>query len=152
MMENSEAAIQLKPVTKENLDAVLALRVSEAQKTFVSTTAESLAQAYVYPGTAYPFAVCHGDETVGFIMMGYYEEKQYYTLWKLLIDRKYQGRGYGRAALELGIAFLKEQFRANEVYTGVLRENQAARNLYRSVGFQETGLFENNMEELCLKV
>ena len=69
--------IRLKQVTKENLDAVLALKVSDGQTDFVSSTAESLAQAYVYAETAFPFAVCDGQDVVGFIMMGYYEEKKY---------------------------------------------------------------------------
>ena len=143
--------VQLKPVTGENLDEVLALKVHESQAGFVSTTAESLAQAYVYPETAFPFAVYDDQTVVGFIMMGYYEAKQYYTLWKLLIDERYQHRGYGGKALELGIAFLKEKFRVKEIYTGVIPENQAAKELYHSIGFEETGLFENGMEELCLR-
>ena len=143
--------IQLKPVTRENLDAVLRLRVHDSQKSFVSTTVEALAQAYVYRGTAFPFAVCDDQEIVGFIMMGYYEDKKYYTLWKLLIDREHQNRGYGRKALELGITFLKERFHVSEIYTGVSPGNTAAKELYRSVGFEGTGLTENNMEELCLK-
>ena len=143
--------VRLEPVTKENLEAVLALRVREGQESFVSTTAESLAQAYAYAETAFPFAVLDGGETVGFIMMGYYADKQYYTLWKLLIDRDRQGRGYGRKALELGIAYLKKRFGVREVYTGVVPENTAAKRLYLSAGFAETGLFENGMEELRLK-
>ncbi len=143
--------VQLKPVTGDNLDEVLALKVHESQKGYVSTAAESLAQAYVYSETAFPFAVYSGQDIVGFIMMGYYETKGYYTLWKLLIDGRYQHRGFGREALELGIAFLKEKFGAGEVYTGVIPENHTAKKLYLSVGFRETGLFENGMEELCLK-
>ncbi len=143
--------VHLEPVTKENLDAVLALSVEERQKRFVSSTAESLAQAYVYADTAFPFAVRDDSDVVGFIMMGYYEEKAYYTLWKLLIDRRYQGHGYGRRALELGIAFLKERFRVREVYTGVLPDNSPAKTLYRSAGFVFTGLFENGMEEMRLE-
>ena len=100
--------VRLKPVTGENLDEVLALKVHESQAGFVSTPAESLAQAYVYPETAFPFAVYDDQTVVGFIMMGYYEAKQYYTLWKLLIDERYQHQGYGRQALEQGIEFLKE--------------------------------------------
>ena len=142
---------ELKPVTKENLAAVLALKASESQAGYVSTTAESLAQAYVYARTAYPFAVCDEGEVVGFIMMGYYEAKRYYTLWKLLIGREHQHKGYGRKALELGIAFLKEQFGVSEVYTGVLPDNEPAKRLYRSAGFRATGLVENNMEEMRLE-
>ena len=144
--------IQIKPITKDNLDKVLSLSVHDSQKGFVSTTAESLAQAYVYKDTAFPFAVYDGQEIVGFIMMGCYEAKNYYTLWKLLIDRKHQHIGYGRKALELGIAFLKDRFRITEIYTGVSPGNLAAKQLYHSAGFQDTGIFENNMEELCLKL
>ena len=72
--------VRLKPVTSENLDEVLALKVLESQAGFVSTPAEFLAQAYVYPETAFPFAVYDDQTVVGFIMMGYYEAKQYYTL------------------------------------------------------------------------
>ena len=143
--------IELEQVTKENIGAVLALDVDESQRRFVSSTAESLAQAYVYFTTAFPFAVSDDGKIVGFIMMGFYEEKGYYTLWKLLIDRKYQHKGYGRKALELGIAFLQEWYGVSEIYTGVTPGNTAAKNLYLSMGFRETGLVENNMEELCLR-
>ena len=138
---------ELRPVTKENIDSLLALRVHDFQRGFVSTVAESLAQAYAYRDTAYPFAVYEGDKIVGFIMMAYYEAKQYYTLWKFLIDREHQGRGVGRQALELGIAFMKERFGVSEIYTGVVPENAAAKHLYGSVGFSATGLFESGMEE-----
>lgn len=140
--------VQIRPVTRENLDEVLALSVHESQRAFVSTTAESLAEAYVYSDTAFPFAVYDDETIVGFIMMGYYEAKNYYTLWKLLIDKKYQGKGYGRCALEQGLAFLKERFNVSTVYTGVAPGNAVAKSLYLSMGFVETGLFENNMEEL----
>lgn len=143
--------VHLEPVTKDNLDAVLTLEVNDSQKGYVSSAAESLAQAYVYQETAFPFAVYNDDTVVGFIMMGYYEEKKYYTLWKLMIDRRHQGRGYGKAALELGIAFVKERFRAKEIYTGVIPGNSTAKSLYRSVSFEDTGLFENGMEEMRLR-
>ena len=141
----------LRPVTKENIDELLALRVRADQEGFVSTVGDSLAQAYVYSETAYPFGIYDGDTPVGLIMMAYYEAKGYYTLWKLLIDKDHQHRGFGRQALEQGIAFLKERFGAKEVYTGVVPENTAAKKLYGSVGFAFTGLYENGMEEWRLE-
>ncbi len=142
--------VHLEPVTKENLEDVLSLRINENQAGYVSTTAESLAQAYVYQKTAFPFVVYSNREIVGFIMMGYYEAKQYYTLWKLLIDRDYQHRGYGKAALQQGLLFLKDRFHVQEIYTGVIPGNTAAKSLYESLGFRETGVFENNMIEMRL--
>lgn len=143
--------INLKPVTKDNLDDVLALKVAETQKSFVSTNAESLAQAYVYSETAWPFAVYDDETLVGFIMMGYYEAKHYYTLWKFMIDQRYQNKGYGREALELGLAFIREKFHPEEIYTGVAPGNSVAKGLYESVGFADTGLREFGMEEMCKK-
>ena len=71
--------INIKEITKENIDDVLALKVDESQKSFVSSNGDSLAQAYVYSETAYPFAVYEDDKAVGFIMMGYYDVKSYYS-------------------------------------------------------------------------
>ncbi len=142
--------VSLKPVTRENLEEVLALRVNEDQEKYVISNAESLSRAYVYSETAYPFAIYDDDTIVGFIMMGYYEAKEYYTLWKFMIDKRHQNKGYGRKALELGIQFIKDKFDAKEVYTGVVPGNDVAKNLYKSIGFKDTGLVELGMEEMRL--
>ena len=142
--------IQLKPVTRENIDDILALRVNENQERFVTSNAESLAVAFVYSETAYPFGIYDDETLVGFIMMGYYEAKSYYTLWKFMMDRHYQNKGYGREALKLGLNFVKERFHAKEIYTGVTPGNTVAKGLYESVGFQDTGLLEYGMEEMKL--
>lgn len=144
--------INIKEITKENIDDVLALKVGESQKSFVSTNGDSLAQAYVYSKTAYPFAVYEDDTIVGFIMMGYYDVKSYYTLWKFMIDVRYQNKGYGRKALELGIQYLRDRFGVTEIYTGVVPGNTVAKKLYESVGFKDTGLLELGMEEMRLEL
>ena len=142
--------ITLKEITRDNIDEVLELKVSENQTAYVSSNGDSLAQAYVYPKTAYPFAIYEDSTIVGFIMMGYYEAKAYYTLWKFMIDARYQNRGYGRKALELGIRYLKDRFDVSEVYTGVVPGNTVAKGLYESAGFKDTGLIELGMEEMRL--
>ena len=143
--------VRLKPVTRENLEEVLALRVGEGQEKYVISNAESLSRAYVYSETAYPFAIYDNDIIVGFIMMGYYEVKGYYTLWEFMIDRKYQNKGYGRQALKLGLEFVRDKFGQVDIYTGVTPGNTVAKKLYESVGFVSTGLIELNMEEMRLK-
>ncbi|MBP5609043.1 MAG: GNAT family N-acetyltransferase [Lachnospiraceae bacterium] len=142
--------IRLEEITRENIDEVLALKVDESQRSFVSSNGDSLAQAYVYPETAFPFAVYEDSTIVGFIMMGYYEVKSYYTLWKFMIDSRYQNKGYGRKALELGIRYIQNRFNASEIYTGVVPGNFVAKKLYESVGFEDTGLVELGMEEMRL--
>lgn len=140
--------IKLEEITADNLEDVLKLKVSKNQENFVSTTAYSLAQAYVYQENAYPFAIYADDILVGFIMFGFYESRNQYTLWKFLIDKCHQNKGYGKTALLLGIERMKEEHNIQKMYTGVSLGNEVAERLYKSAGFQLTGLVENGMKEL----
>lgn len=130
--------VELRKITKENYEECLNLNIAENQKDFVSSTVHSLAQAWVYYDTAFPFAVYANNTMVGFIMLGYY------TLWKLLIDEKYQNKGYGKKAVRLGIDYLANRFKTKEVYTAYYITNRIARNLYASIGFRETGEIVGN--------
>ena len=131
--------VELREITKENYAECLNLQVAVHQQKFVSSNAYSLAQAWVYNKTAFPFASYADDVMVGFIMLGYYEVGSYYTLWKLMVDEKYQNKGYGKAALKLGIDFLVERFQVDEICTVYYETNRMARDLYASLGFRETG-------------
>lgn len=144
--------VELRQITQHNFDEVINIKVAEHQQAFVSTVAYSLAQAWLYNATAFPFAIYAGDTIVGFVMLGYYEKRNQYTLWKFLIDEKHQAKGYGKKALSLSINYLVENFNAEKIYTGVSLENQVAKNLYSSFGFKETGKIENGMEELIYTV
>ena len=144
--------VELREITKENYEAVLALQVSAEQAAFVPTVTEALAQAWVYRDTAYPFAVYADGAPVGFIMLGCYAEKAQYTVWKFLIDERYQRRGYGKAALRLAIDWLRQTFAVSEVFLGCAHENRAAEKLYVSVGFQRTGFETETGFEMRLKI
>lgn len=144
--------VELREITKDNLEQMLALRITESQKDFVSSTAHSLAQAWVYKDTAFPFAVYADDVMVGFVMLGYYEERAQYTLWKFLIDERYQHKGYGREALKLAIKYLIERFNVTEIFTGVAYGNDVAEALYRSVGFVKTGVEDDFQQEMKLTI
>lgn len=144
--------VELREITKDNLEQVLALRIADSQKNFVSSTAHSLAQAWVYKDTAFPFSIYADGEMVGFVMLGYYEIKKQYTLWKFLIDERYQCRGYGRSALKLAIKYLIDKFNVTEIFTGVAFGNDVAKALYRSMGFEETGEADDFQLEMRLDV
>ena len=140
--------IELKEITKNNFDEVTSLEVFPHQKSFVSSVKDSLAQAWLYRDTAFPFAIYDSEVPVGFVMLGYYEAREQYTLWKFFIDKKYQNKGYCKMALRLAVNYLADRFDTAEIYTGVLIGNETAKKLYLSFGFTETGLKENNMIEL----
>ena len=144
--------VELREITKENYEECLDLKVAESQQGFVSSNVHSLAQAWAYYDTAYPFAIYADDTMVGFLMLGYYEVGGYYTLWKFMVDEKYQKKGYGKKALWLGIDYLVNRFQVKEVYTAYYATNRIARNLYASIGFRETGEVEGNQVGMKLIV
>jgi len=144
--------IELRPITEDNYNEVLNLEVLDEQRKFVAPNIYSLAQAWVFYDTAYPFAVYSGDLIVGFIMLGYYKPKGVYNIWRLMIDKRFQGNGYGKEALELAIKYLKDNFRVGEIFLSFEPDNIIAENLYRNIGFQRTGEVEGNEIVMCLTV
>ena len=144
--------IELKEITTQNYEDVIDLKLSENQASFVSTNVHSLAQAWVFKNTAFPFAIYASNTLVGFIMLGFYEAKNQYTLWKFMIDEQYQNKGYGKKALQLGIDSLVNTFNVNQIYTAYAHDNIVARNLYRSFGFKETGDIDGIQVEMRLQI
>lgn len=74
--------VELREITEDNFEEVINLKVSKNQESFVSSVAYSLAQAWAYKETAFPFAIYENEVPVGFVMLGYYKAKNYDTLWK----------------------------------------------------------------------
>lgn len=140
--------IELREITADNFEKIISLKVAEYQKDFVSSVSVSLSQAWLHRETAFPFAIYANDTPVGFVMLGYYQLREQYTLWKFFIDERYQNKGYGKQALKLSVNYFSDMFKAQEIYTGVHIENKLAKHMYISFGFEETGKIEGNMEEL----
>lgn len=138
-------AITLREITRENYRQVGKLKVADDQNTFVASNPWSMAQAKYEPGLV-PLGIYDGDEPVGFAMYGEedYGLARLWAIWRLMVDQRYQGKGYGRAAMHLLIERLKAE---SNGHTGIIisfvPENDAARKLYTSLGFEDTGLIED---------
>ena len=64
-----DSAVSLREVTRENLKAVLHLKVAPSQEHLVADNATSIAQAHFYPEIAW-FRAIYADETpVGFMLL-----------------------------------------------------------------------------------
>lgn len=146
--------VRLEPVTRQNIRQLLKLRVHEEQRDFVASNTESIVEAYLAlssGGYAWPFGIYDDDTPVGFLMIGYGAGEEWenpptyaregYTLWRLMIDRAYQGRGYGRAAIGLALDFIRTFpcGKAGTCYLSYEPDNDRARSPYLSMGFVETG-------------
>jgi len=140
--------VTLRPITDENRAAVLALDVSDAQHDYVADVAQSLADAELYPH-AMPWyrAVYADDEPVGFVMISDNavtddpEVLGPYFLWRLLIDARYQGRGYGRATIQHIIEYVRTRPDAEDLLTSVVPgEEGSPMGFYLGLGFIDTGV------------
>ena len=136
----------LRPITDANREEVEALRVSPAQEQFVSSVADSLLEAAAEPGGRAIFWAVYADETpVGFVMISDEVESPGYIphyLWKLLVDERYQGRGFGTAALDLIVEYFRGRPGVEEIWTSA---GQGA--FYERYGFERTGeiVFEDEV-------
>ena len=137
--------ITLKPIDDTNREAVLKLTVREDQP-FVAPNDVSLRQADEAnaedPGVARPFAIYADEKLVGFCMFAFDPEEEdpddRYWLWRFMIDKSEQGKGYGQAALAEIIKYFRDNG-ADQLWLSTEPENECGVHLYHKAGFKETG-------------
>src|SRR4029453_17067293 len=101
--------VRLEKVTARNWRAVARLKLAPEQKDLVASNLYSIPQSKFDPN-AHPRAVYAGKELVGFLMYDVWETKEKTreaSIYRFMIDRKHQGRGYGRAALARALDEIK---------------------------------------------
>ena len=159
--------ITLEKITYKNyIKVIWGLSVSRKQKHFVASNNNSLAEAYVAitnGGVALPFAICKNNKPIGFLMIGYgandddYEgedpefikmAKKSYSIWRFMIDKRYQRKGYGRKAMQLALDYIRTFpcGKADTCWLSYEPENEVAKKLYASFGFIEQPQFYNGKE------
>jgi diamine N-acetyltransferase len=131
--------VELKDVTADNRQAVIDLELDPEQEDLVSSNAASLAEARRDP-SARPRAVYADGRLVGFLMYDVYRTKRGLyaaSIYRFMIDRNYQGRGYGRAALGKALDEIRAIPGVSKVSIRYMRENPVAKPFYASFGFVE---------------
>ena len=145
-------AVTLKCITEDNFLEAFRLKLRKDQEEFVSHPIRSLAQAYVYRNQCQPFGIYQDEEMVGYVMVIYDYDLQEYNIWHMMIDCKFQGRGYGKLAMEQCLAYIRTQpfGNSNRVVLTCNRDNESALRLYRRFGFTETGNSDEDELEFAL--
>jgi GNAT superfamily N-acetyltransferase len=144
--------VTLVEITDWNREAVLALCVAPGQERFVGSVRSALAEAAECP-QAKPWyrAVCADGEPVGFVMLSWNVEPQPpniigpWFLWKLLIDQRHQGRGFGSEAVRQ-VADLVRAEGATDLLTDYVPEAGGPAGFYKRLGFVPTGQLDENGE------
>ena len=129
-----KSKITLREVTEETVRTICNLHVYENQKKFVANNAVSIAQAY-FSKNAWFRAIYGEDHPIGFLMLYDEPEKPEYFLWRFMIDKKYQKMGFGKAAINLLIEYVKKRPNANELFTSVVQESDGPQGFYERIGF-----------------
>jgi diamine N-acetyltransferase len=133
--------IVLREITRENFRECVSLTLEPWQQKLVAPNFESLAEAKVDP-TLVPLAIydraalgapLSDHRMVGFTMYGAVEAVGFVK--RLMIDKRHQRQGYARAAMREVIRRLRLYPEVQLIGTRHRRCNEAAANLYRSLGF-----------------
>lgn len=158
----SKMDIHLEKIDWDNYRKVLKLRVAKEQRDFVASNDASLIHAFLSLSNGTPvhsFAIKNGKTIVGFMQIMYdsdwsgyeredwlssdlykqYNGKPYYYIWRFMIDKKFQGRGYGKEAFRQTLEFIKTfpDGPASYVILSYEQNNDKGRKLYGSFGFEE---------------
>ena len=131
--------VTLREITSHNLHAILELSVAEDQlPAYPRSNAYSIAEAH-YPPDNDPVwlrAIYAGETPVGFMMTSEAPEKGEYFLWRLMIDQRFQGRGYGRRAVQLLIERIRRTGNPRTLITSHLKVAANSGRFYERMGFK----------------
>ena len=146
--------ITLRPIDESNFIDCFNLQLGDGQDKFVSHPIRSLAQAYVYRDQCQPFGVYADDTMIGYVMVIYDYDEEAYNIWHMMIDKAYQGRGYGKAALNCVLDYIRQKpfGDSDRVALTCNTENAAALKMYRAAGFAPTGVEDDGEAELALEL
>ncbi len=149
MSGNAPGAVELRAITAATVRAICALEVAEEQRGYVAPVALSIAQAHFEPRSTFRAVYAEG-EPVGFILWRDGDAPGTASLWRFMIDRRHQGKGYGRKAIEQAFAMLKAHG-ITALSTSVVRGQHSPLGFYLSAGFVEANEITGSGEWLLRK-
>ena len=129
--------INLREITSKNLKSIIDLNVKQDQKDYVALNSVSIAQGH-YSKSAWFKGIFYDDRPVGFVMLDLIEEENKCFLWRFMIDRKYQGKGFGKIALTQVIDFVRLLNLYTYIATSYVPAENSAGGFYKNFGFIES--------------
>jgi diamine N-acetyltransferase len=130
--------VVLEPVAASTWRAVADVEPRPDQARWVAPVTRYLCLC-LYDGVWQPLALRVGGEVAGFVMWAFDEEEGSHWIGGLVVDAAHQGRGIGRGAVVALLGMFEGIGGYREAALSVGPDNDAARRLYASLGFVETG-------------
>lgn len=141
--------INIRTIDENNWEECANLEVEESQKSFIASNLHALAESKFLAGMEV-LGIYKGNTMVGFAAYVLDEEGDM-NLYKLMVDKKYQGKGYGKEALNKVMDIVKKAAVNKEVWLSIHPKNTAAKNLYLNYGFKVTLTGLEEEDEIFLK-
>ncbi len=114
----------------------------EDQESYVYSNSFSLTQAH-FEKEQYPYGIYCDDIMVGFLMFGWDTDLEHWSLVRFMVDARYQGRGIGQQALRIFLSRFRTKYGLVPLCLRVNRDNDAAIHLYKKLGFEQTGVIDD---------
>lgn len=148
-MENIQ--LELKELDHCSFSLVTQLEVFENQKECVSSNAFSMAQANFHRDAWFRGIFVNG-EAVGFVMLKLDHDNADYYLWRFMIDKNHQGKGYGKLALDKIVEFLSQFPKAKILRSSVDIGEASPLKFYLKYGFEATDEWDDGEKVIRLKL
>lgn len=135
--------VELREINRDNVRAILRLKVKPEQEKFVADNATSLAEA-LFEEKAWYRAIYAQNEPVGFVQLFDDPDQPFYYVWRFMIAGPYQGMGYGAKAMRLVIEYVKTRPNATELKLSYVPDQKGPEHFYAKLGFENTGEIEGD--------
>lgn len=131
--------IEFIPIQENNFSDVIELEVTESQSKFVAPNVRSLAECYLYRKNqdVFPYAIQDGETVVGFILIDLDLPEKEIMIWRMMIDKSFQGKGYGRQVIQKVIEYAKQETDYTLLIADYVKGNDVMGNLLRDMGFKD---------------
>jgi len=128
--------MEFRKIDKSNYWDCILLTVDDSQERFVADNKQSLVEA-AYEDGLYTLGIYHEKTMVGFVLYDYDDTFPGWSMSRFMIGKQFQGKGYGKQAALAFLDYFKKKHDADKLYISVSLENNAARKMYASIGFEE---------------
>ena len=142
--------MEFREIDKSNYWDCMSLTVDKSQEYLVADNKQSLVEASFEDGL-YTLGIYSEGKMIGFILYDYDEAFPGWSMSRFMIDKRYQGKGYGKRAVAEFLGYFKGKHNANKIYISVSLENTVARKMYSHIGFEEVKEIEYTFLDMQLK-
>ncbi|WP_249872764.1 GNAT family N-acetyltransferase [Oceanobacillus saliphilus] len=127
--------VYVRDIDDTNESIVRNIKVKAGQEKYIESVDECLQEADTYQEW-HPVAIYNDEAIIGFAMYGSFGANKDTWIDRIMIDEKYQGKGFGRKAMIKLIDIVSKEYGVNDIYLSIIEENEAAYHLYKSIGFK----------------